>query len=147
VPHQSTCNGSRQIRWRRIRADLWCRYPGNRGRDERVSNCSAADDRTGRGKGVARLVTTAKNRIDQASLSNRGYEARNASARGAAEIPDRRRVARIRVAGRVGNFRSVNRADRTNRRRLVGRHFGAEEVRDCDGRDDQNDRHDDQKLD
>src|SRR5215472_5404743 len=41
----------------------------------------------------------------------------------------------------------VDRVQRTNGRRFVGRHLRLQQVRNCDGRDDQNDRHDDQQLD
>src|SRR5580700_8447785 len=50
-------------------------------------------------------------------------------------------------ARRIGNRRSVDGTNRTDRRRLIGRHAGAQQVRNCDGRDNQNDRDDDQQFD
>ena len=51
-----------------------------------------------------------------------------------------------RIRGRIRHGGSVDRTDRTNRGSFVGRHTRPEQVRYCDGCDDQNDRHDKQQL-
>src|SRR5438132_5912858 len=51
------------------------------------------------------------------------------------------------ASGRVRDFRRGDRTERTNCGRFVCCHFRLNQVRDCDGRDDQNDRHDDQQFD
>src|SRR5260370_25452699 len=51
------------------------------------------------------------------------------------------------VRAGVHDFRRVKSTQSGHRRSLVGGHFRANQVRNCDGRDDQNDRHDDHQLD
>src|SRR5260370_14777014 len=51
------------------------------------------------------------------------------------------------VRAGVHDFRRVKSTQSSHRRSFVGGHFRANQVRNCDGRDDQNDRHDDQQLD
>src|SRR6202041_2820227 len=52
------------------------------------------------------------------------------------------------LVGRVERHRSrVDGTERTDCRGLIGRHTGAQQVRNRDGRNDQNDRHDDQQFD
>src|SRR5277367_817926 len=48
--------------------------------------------------------------------------------------------------GGIGYFSSDNRTHGTDRRRFIGGDAGAKQVRNCDGRDDQNNRHDDEQL-
>ena len=60
---------------------------------------------------------------------------------------ERDRVAAAGRRRRVGHFSAVDGAQRTNRRRLVAGHAGAEQSGHRDGRDDADDRHDDQQLD
>src|SRR5262249_25253369 len=47
----------------------------------------------------------------------------------------------------IGRFTRVDGTDRASRAGFVGRHLGLDQVGDGDRGDDQNDRHDDQKLD
>src|SRR5215469_1240186 len=47
----------------------------------------------------------------------------------------------------IGHFRRADRAHRTHCRGFVGRDLRAQQVRNCDRRDDQNDRYDDQQFD
>src|SRR5579862_2479448 len=53
----------------------------------------------------------------------------------------------IAEGGRKGFLSRRNRAERTDCRSLVRSNLSAKQVGNCDGRDDQNDRHDDQQLD
>src|ERR1700692_4695843 len=53
----------------------------NRRGDEGVPNSSTTNDRAGCSTGVPRLVTATQTRMDQASRSNRGHEAGDASTR------------------------------------------------------------------
>ena len=63
------------------------------------------------------------------------------------EVGEAHGVAVARAARRVGRLRRVDGAQRTDGRRLVARHAGAEQTGHRDRRDDADDRHDDQQLD
>src|ERR1700733_14646791 len=56
------------------------------------------------------------------------------------------RVSNVRARSRVVHFTRVDRTNRTHGRRFVGRHLRLDKVRDCDRRDDKNNRHNDQEL-
>ena len=56
-------------------------------------------------------------------------------------------IATTAAAGRKRRLRAVNGANRSDSRRLVARLTGAEQTRHRDGRDDADDRDDDQQLD
>jgi hypothetical protein len=51
------------------------------------------------------------------------------------------------AARRERRLAAIDRAQRTNRRRFVARHTGAEQTGNGDRRDDPDDRHDDQQFD
>ena len=62
-------------------------------------------------------------------------------------VANRDGVATLTARGRIADFRGVHRAYRTDGRRLVARHPGAEQTGHRDRRDDADDCHDDQQLD
>src|SRR5712692_4871653 len=87
-----------------------------------------------------------------ATLAAAGQDTVNQVSRGRCGRVCRLQIAqRVRVAGPVGGGVSdtsrVDRPQRANRRRFVRRHLRTQQVGDGNRRDDQNDRHDDQKLD
>src|SRR2546430_1887486 len=90
-------------------------------------------------KSVAALVASLKLRVNLVVTSRAG--------RSCAEVGQSSRETETRTRGRKSDFRRGDRTERTNRGRFVCCHFRLNQVRDCDGRDDQNDRHDDQQFD
>src|SRR5579862_3553471 len=81
-----------------------------------------------------------QNFIDQARILTTLRTSRTA------QLRQRQRVA-VAESGREGFLGGRNRAERSDCRSLVRSNFGAKQVGNRDGRDDQNDRHDDQQLD
>ena len=62
------------------------------------------------------------------------------------EVAERASLAARRAAGREARLAAVNRAQRANRRRFVLRHTGAQQSGNRNGRDDADDRDDQQLL-
>src|SRR5262249_54984547 len=91
-------------------------------------------------KGIAALGTVNQLGVQQ----TRGARAGGRTGR---EVSNRASEALVRAGWRKRNFRRVNRTDRANRWCFVGGHLLLHEVRDGNRSNDQNDRHDDQKLD
>src|SRR6266849_1061746 len=88
---------------------------------------------------VAALGARSQDRVNQVRKRCRGRGCRP-------QIGQRGRVAGP-VGGGVSDASRVDRPQRANRRRFVRRHLRTQQVGDGNRRDDQNDRHDDQKLD
>src|SRR5262249_10878860 len=86
--------------------------------------------------------------VDQARRSaNRTGSRANGSRSARTQVGKIQGKADRRIRSGVRNFSGVDAADRAGSRRFVRRDAGAKQVRDRDGGDDQNDRHDDQKFD
>src|SRR5215472_16535102 len=64
----------------------------------------------------------------------------------AAQLCEGQREA-VTIGGREGFLGRIDGTERTDSRQLIRRNLGAKQVGNCDGRDDQDDRHDDQQLD
>src|SRR5580698_1268289 len=106
------------------------------------AGCSTATARTSRRQSVTALdAGNGDDRVQNASRCRRGGARKRTT-----EIGNRSREA-LSPRGGVGNFRGYDGADRTYGGRFIGRDAGAKQVRNCDGRDDQNDCHDDQQFD
>src|SRR5271163_315452 len=121
-------------------------YIRNAGRRERGVD-SVNRIRTNRREGITALGTQGQHGVKQASVGKGRNVRRSALRYRPAEVANGRRVAAVRERGRIRDFRSVHAAQRTDCRSFVGGHTRTQQVRDGDRRDDQNDRHDDQKLD
>src|SRR5205814_10299990 len=63
------------------------------------------------------------------------------------EVFQRIRISAVPAARRERRLSAIDGAQRSDRRRLVARHAGAQKAWNRDGRDDADDRHDDQQLD
>src|SRR3984957_21144155 len=105
------------------------------------------NDRAGAGvrhihEAVAALRTGRQDRVDQTRIG----KSRCASSRGAAQVRQGW-CKTLTVRGVELGVGGHDRTNRSNRRSFVSRDTGAKQVRNCDGRDDQNDRHNDQQLD
>src|ERR1700730_2592441 len=92
---------------------------------------------------VSALGPAAQVAIDQASGSRTGS---GATCSRRAQVGQRCSIARSISTG-ISDLCSVDGAQRTDCGSFVGRHFGAQQVRNGDGRDDQNERHNDEQLD
>src|SRR5207302_8008654 len=66
---------------------------------------------------------------------------------GSTEVGQRVRKAERGTSRGERDFASRQSAERADCRSFVRRHLGLNQVRNCDSRDDQNDRHDDQQFD
>src|SRR6266478_5282292 len=121
----------------------------NRNRETRrcISNGRCSACRHSREGIAALLVRSSRDSVvNQASPSRSCTSRRCAGSSRAAKgsnvsKPDRR------ISGLKGHFRGIDGAESTYTRSLVRGHTGPEQVRNSDGRDDQNDRHDDQQFD
>ena len=90
---------------------------------------------------ITALGTASQQVVDQASARRARSTARASSAQRG------ERTKRVGIGIVVGYFCRVDRAQGSNRRRFIGCHLGTNKIRDCDGRNDQNDGYYDQKFD
>src|SRR5579885_497172 len=125
----------------REEAALTSRANGRRDCSQRV--CANYTRGIRRSSGISKFVAALGSR--RKNVVNDVYASR--ASRTSVQFQQCGRVADIRATGCVGYFARVDRTDGTNSRGLIGGHLGLEQVWNCDGRDDQNDRHDDQQLD
>src|SRR5712692_51795 len=92
---------------------------------------------TGKSERIAALGAAGEDRVNQVRRGGCGWAARTQVRQGG-------RVAA--VGGRIGDASRVQRSQRAHRRGFVRSHLRTQQVGDGDRRDDQNDCHDDQKL-
>jgi hypothetical protein len=92
---------------------------------------------------ISALGTTSQNAVNQIGAGRVGC----CATRRRCKRCKRPWIANARIRGRIRYGSRIERTERTDCGRFVGRHTRTEQVRDGNRRDDQNDRHDDQQFD